>query len=51
MNSASKRSSSMAKRIGGEFIVFDDLSHFMHLEKPEPIILAIKGMLQKIRGI
>jgi len=38
----------MAAELGGEFIVFDDLTHYMHLEKPAPIILAIKGMIQKL---
>ena len=41
----------MAADLGGEFIVFDDLSHYMHLEKPEPIILAIRSMIQKLRVV
>jgi len=41
----------MAADLGGEFIVFDDLSHFMHLEKPASIIRAIKGMIQKLRAV
>ena len=40
----------MAAELGGEFIVFDDLSHMMHLEKPAPIISAIKDMLRKLRA-
>ncbi len=40
----------MAADLGGEFIVFDDLSHYMHLEKPAPIISAIKNMLRKLRA-
>jgi len=40
----------MATELGGEFIVFDDLSHFMHLEKPAPIIQAIKEMIRKLRA-
>jgi len=39
----------MAAELGGTFIVFDELSHHMHLEKPEPVILAIKGMIQELR--
>jgi pimeloyl-ACP methyl ester carboxylesterase len=41
----------MAAELGGEFIVFDDLSHFMHLEKPEPIVRAIKDMIHKLRDV
>jgi len=41
----------MAADLGGEFIVFDDLSHYMHLEKPAPVIQAIKGMIQKLRAV
>jgi pimeloyl-ACP methyl ester carboxylesterase len=41
----------MATEIGGKFIVFDDLGHLMHLEKPAPIILAIKEMIQKLRAV
>jgi pimeloyl-ACP methyl ester carboxylesterase len=40
----------MAADLGGEFIVFDDLGHLMHLEKPEAIVLAIKGMIRKLRA-
>ena len=40
----------MATDLGGRFIVFDDLGHNMHLEKPAPIILAIKEMIQKLRA-
>lgn len=39
----------MAAELGGEFVVFDDLSHYLHLEKPEPIIAAVKGMIRKLR--
>ncbi len=41
----------MATDLGGRFIVVDDVSHYMHLEKPEPIILAIKEMIQKIQAL
>jgi len=41
----------MAAELGGEFVVFEDLSHFMHLERPVPIIRAIKGMVHKLRAI
>jgi len=41
----------MAAEIGGKFIVFDGLGHLMHLEKPAPIILAIKEMIQKLRAV
>jgi len=40
----------MAADLGGEFIVFDDLGHLMHLEKPAAIISAIKSMIQKLRA-
>jgi pimeloyl-ACP methyl ester carboxylesterase/rhodanese-related sulfurtransferase len=40
----------MATDLGGRFIVFDNLGHLMHLEKPEPIILAIKDMIQSLRS-
>jgi pimeloyl-ACP methyl ester carboxylesterase/Tol biopolymer transport system component len=39
----------MAAELGGESIVFEDLSHFMHLEKPEPIIRAIQSMIRNLR--
>jgi pimeloyl-ACP methyl ester carboxylesterase len=39
----------MAAELGGEFIVFDDLSHMMHSEKPASIIAAVKGMIRKLR--
>ena len=38
----------MATDLGGRFIVFDDLGHNMHLEKPAPIISAIKDMIRKL---
>ncbi len=41
----------MAAELGGEFIVFDDLSHMMHLEKPTPIIAAVKEMIRKLRAV
>ena len=41
----------MAIDMGAKFIVFDDLSHFMHMEMPAPIILAIKEMIQKLRPV
>jgi pimeloyl-ACP methyl ester carboxylesterase len=41
----------MAADLGGKFIVFDDLGHLMHLEKPAPIILAIKEMIRKLRAV
>jgi pimeloyl-ACP methyl ester carboxylesterase len=40
----------MATDLGGRFIVFDDLGHNMHLEKPGPIVLAIKEMIQQLRA-
>lgn len=40
----------MATDLGGRFIVFDDISHYMHLEKPAPVIAAIKEMIQQLRA-
>jgi pimeloyl-ACP methyl ester carboxylesterase len=40
----------MAAELGGEYIVFDDLSHHMHLENPARIIGAIRPMIQKLRA-
>jgi len=39
----------MAADMGAEYIVFDDLGHVMHLEKPEPVVRAIKDMIRKLR--
>lgn len=39
----------MAADLGGEFIVFDGLGHLLHVEAPEPIAQAIKGMVRKLR--
>jgi len=41
----------MAEDMGGTFIVFGDLGHVMHLEKPEPVVLAIKDMIRKLKAI
>ncbi len=40
----------MAEEIpGGRFIVFEELSHGMHLDNPAPIAGAIKDMIERIR--
>ena len=40
----------MAEEIpGGRFIVFDELSHGMHLDNPAPIAGAIKDMIDRMR--
>jgi pimeloyl-ACP methyl ester carboxylesterase len=35
---------------GGKFIVFEELSHVMHLENPEPILRVIKEMIAQIKS-
>jgi pimeloyl-ACP methyl ester carboxylesterase len=35
---------------GGKWIVFEELSHAMHLENPEPIIRVIQEMIAQIRS-
>jgi len=46
-----ERLEKMATDLGGRFIVLDDVSHSMHLERPEPIIHVIKEMIQKIQAL
>jgi pimeloyl-ACP methyl ester carboxylesterase len=35
---------------GGKYIVFEELSHVMHLENPEPIIRVIQEMIAQIKS-